>query len=49
MTACRTGDEQMSADLNCTNNWEVFGEFCLGQEVSKKVCKSKNDYLYVNE
>ena len=21
-----TGDAQMSADLNCTNNWEVLGE-----------------------
>jgi hypothetical protein len=48
---CRTADEQMSAELNCTNNWEVFGEFCQGQKKEKKelVRKSKNDYFYVNE
>jgi hypothetical protein len=28
-----TGDAQMSTDLNCTNNWEVLGEFGLGQKM----------------
>ena len=29
------GDAKMSADLNCTNNWEVLGEFCPGQKCVK--------------
>ena len=46
-----TGEEQMSADLNCTNNWEVLGKFCPCQKCPKNVIirKSKYDYFYVNE
>jgi hypothetical protein len=44
-----TGDVQISANLNCTNNWEVLREFCPSQKCTKKCIarKSKKYYFYV--